>query len=217
MVKHHIFIAHTSKNEEYARMICSSLSNIVEFEPYLAQDYPSYGENFKDRIQNAIENCNIFIVCFSESALTNQWVNQELGYACAVRKKNPRRYHIIPISRSDLDLRGMITHDSVDILFEDKYSPEELVANIILSMRNKILGGHKYGSLHFKVICKNCRDNLNLPTEYQVPLPEQQNLLRTISTDEDTWYSTCPNCDHRNYVNIYTWNESEGKKTLSID
>ncbi|GAG70259.1 unnamed protein product, partial [marine sediment metagenome] len=83
MKSYRIFIAHTSENQEYARYICSSLSNIVEFEPYLAQDYPIYGENFKYRIQNAIEKCNVFIVCFSESALPNQWVNQELGYACA--------------------------------------------------------------------------------------------------------------------------------------
>jgi len=215
MVKYQIFIAHTSKNEEYARYICSNLSNIVEFEPYLAQDYPSYGDNFKDRIQNAIENCNVFIVCFSESALINQWVNQELGYACAVRKRNPRRHHIIPISRSDLDLRGMITRHSEDILFEDKYSPEELIANIILSIRNHIPGGHSYGSLHFMVKCKQCRDNVNLPTEYPILLPDQHTLLRTIEAEEDTWYSACPSCGHRNYVNIYTWNRSEGKKTLS--
>jgi len=217
MKSYRIFIAHTSENEEYARYICSSLSNIVEFDPYLAQDYSSYGENFKDRIQDAIENCNIFIVCFSESALPNQWVNQELGYACAVKKRNPRHYHIIPISRTDLDLRGMITRHTEDILFEDKFSPEELVANIILSIRNIIPRGHTYGVLHVMVKCKHCVDNLNLPTEYQMNLPEQRNLLRTISTNEDTWYSKCPNCGHRNYVDIYTWNESDGKKTLSLD
>ena len=209
MKSYRIFIAHTSENEEYARYICSSLSNIFEFEPYLAQDYPSYGENFKDRIQDAIENCNIFIVCFSESALPNQWVNQELGYACAVKKRNPKHHHIIPISRTGLDLRGMITHDSVDILFEDKYSQEVLIANIILSIRNIIPGGHTYGTLHFRVKCKECQDNLNLPTEYSFPLPEQTNLLRAIEAKEDMWYSICPDCGHRNYSDIYTWNESE--------
>jgi len=211
MAQQKIFIAHTSVNEDYAREICNSLSRIVEFSPYLAQDYPSFGDSFKDRIQNAIENCKFFIVCFSASALPNQWVNQELGYACAVKRRKPDAFHIIPISQSNLDIKGMITRDSEDILFEDKFTPENLIASIILAIRLKIYKGLDYGTLHYKVTCRHCTDHKNLPTIYHVSLPEHRDILRTIETGETSWHSLCISCKQSNYSNILTWEPANGK------
>ena len=210
MVTHLIFIAHSSKNEPYARMIRDSLSNIVEFQPYLAQDFSSFGDSFKERIQDAIEKCSFFICCLSKSGLESQWVNQELGYACAV--KNQRKdYHINPISNTNLTLKGMITRDSEDILYQDKNSEEELIAKIVWSIRNKIRYGHNFGTLHFKVKCPSCRDRSNLPTEYQVVVPTQIDLNRMMREGSLNLMSRCPKCKWGTHTNIQTWNESDGK------
>ncbi len=209
MTTYQIFIAHCSIDEPFAIRLRNCLSNIVEFEPYLAQDYPSFGDSFKDRIMNAIENCSVFICCLSKSALNNQWVNQELGYASAVKKRKSN-YQIIPLSEDGLDLKGMITSDSEDILFMDKYGDDEFLANIILSIRNKIWRGHNYGALHFRVKCKHCVDTIKLPREYNVALPEHNILRRAIDEGSTWWQTECPVCSGRNCSSIFTWGYVDG-------
>lgn len=202
MISYRIFIAHVSEDEQLARYICDNLKNIEEFHPYLAQDYPSPGDNFKERIQNSIEDSNFFIVIMSKIALYNQWVNQELGYACAI--KNIKR----DFSSSDLRLKGFITRDSEDIIFSDKYSQEFLIASIIVAIRNSInkLSGDK---LRFIVRCKYCLDVNDLPSKYISFLPAHEVINEAIEMGYNSWHTDCPICGNTNHSNILTWDQME--------
>ncbi|MCJ7573068.1 toll/interleukin-1 receptor domain-containing protein, partial [Candidatus Bathyarchaeota archaeon] len=84
LVEYRIFIAYASEDTAFAGQIRNSLSKISEFRPYLANEYPIYGSNFKERIQNAIQDSNYLIVILTKDGVASQWVNQELGYACAI-------------------------------------------------------------------------------------------------------------------------------------
>jgi len=205
-----IFIAHASEDEPLARTIYENLDYIVEFHPYLAQDFANYGEDFKERIQNVISQSRFFIVIFSTTAIPNQWVNQELGYACA-EKKRRRTFRIIPLSQSHLSLKGFITRDSDDIIFYDKYSEEELIATIIFTIRSNIYNGLSYGNLRFTVRCQNCKDKRNLSTTYTPYLPDQKTLNEAITEDHTYWYTICPSCGEYNYSNIFTFKQIDGR------
>ena len=204
-----IFIAHTSEDEPQAREICDGLKNIVQFQPYLAQDYPMPGENFKERIQNSIEDSAFFIVILSKNALSNQWVNQELGYACAIKKRK-RGFQIIPISSSDLILKGFITRDSEDLILLEKYrGHEEIIADIIYTIRHGInaLSDKK---LRFTVKCKHCKDELNLPFKYAPFLPAHEVIYDSVvEMGYNSWSTECPNCKNENFTNIFTWGQMD--------
>lgn len=212
--KYKIFIAHASEDAEYVRGIRDRLSNICEFEPYLAQDYPSYGENFKTRIQNAIESCDFFIVNMTANTLSNQWVNQEIGYASAVKRKDESRLHIIPISNYDLRVRGMITRDTEDFLITDRKDDKTIIKGIIDFIRSKIENGNEQGTLHYKIRCDHCRDDTNIPTQYTREVPSKLTLDRAIAEGEESWCTHCDNCHENNYSSIYTWQRTDGKTVL---
>ena len=67
-----IFIAYAHEDEAMAIRVRDSLARIKELIPYLAVDYPTPGENFKERIMNAIENCDFFIVFLANNGLKSQ-------------------------------------------------------------------------------------------------------------------------------------------------
>jgi len=208
-----IFIAHTSDDEPFARYIYENLGNIVEFQPYLSQDYLSPGNDFRDRIQNAIDHSRTFIVILSKSAITNQWVNQELGYACAVKKRN-RNFQIIPLSHSDINLKGFITRKSEDIIFYDEYSDERLIAELIAIIRLNIPYGSSHGTLRVRIKCEHCIDNVNLPTMYTPYLPDHETLIRAVNEGHDVWYSPCPSCEKLNWSNIFAWKQVPRKEIM---
>ena len=201
MAQYSIFIAHTSEDITLANSICTALNRIWEFNPYLATNFPSYGENFKERIQNVIERSNFMIVLLTESGIKNQWVNQEVGYACAIKKKN-KRLKIIPISISGINLKGFITRDSEDILFLDKYSLKFLIANIVNGIRNNIPNGYREGSLNIKLICKVCKDKSGLPFQWKGSVPSSDAIIRTIESDNPLWTYNCPKCGEKVVVDI---------------
>lgn len=193
-----IFIAYAHEDEALAIRVRDSLARIQEFEPYLAVDYPSPGENFKDRIMNAIENCRFFIVFLTENGLKSQWVNQELGYACGVKKRK-RNYRIIPISKNGLPLKGFITKDSEDLLMMDKFDFDYIIANIFIQIRYSIPSSLREGGLNVEFSCPSCKDHVGLPLQMYGKLPAHQDYLRALNSVKIGWGYTCTKC-HRQIV-----------------
>lgn len=68
------------------------------------------GESFPDRIREAIESCDRFMLFWSHNAMQSKWVNQELDIALQNRKV------ILPILLDATDLRSDIaTIQSLDL------------------------------------------------------------------------------------------------------
>lgn len=206
--KHTVFIAHTSEDLELADEIRESLSRIIEFTPYMAQDFKSFGHSFIDRIQTTIESSHFFIVLLTNSGIKSQWVNQELGYACAIRKKN-RKLNIIPISDRSVKLKGFITKDTEDILFLDEFERDVLIANIIQHIRNIISIGLVEVALNIKLICPKCKGPKGLPLEVRCRLPSREEMVRTYNQDKLFWQYPCSNCQTLLGINILTLEQVE--------
>jgi hypothetical protein len=212
---YNIFISYASADNNLAQLLCDSLGRIVQFKPYKAENYLSFDVGFKQRIQGAIINSFFVIALLTESGKSSQFVNQELGYALAVKfynkiikaKLNPNRDIpiIIPISRKNVDLRGFITKDSEDIIFLENYKSNELlVADIIFFLRKSIYKGFKGKTLDLNVYCSNCHDKKGLPTGFKVNLPEVE-ITNDLIRKNKALKCKCPMCGEIVSVNSRTY------------
>jgi len=70
------------------------------------------GIPLSEKVKNAINDCDILIPIITKNSITNQWVNQEIGFAYAMDRK------IFPLVDKSLlkELKGFI-HSNLDIPF----------------------------------------------------------------------------------------------------
>lgn len=208
------FIGYSREDKTLAQSIHDSLTRIVQIQPYLAEIYPNYGEDFKERIKNELDNSFFMVVLLTNNGIHSQWVNQEVGYAYAL-KRRPRLLpllqglpHIIPISERQTELKGFITKDTTDILFLDEFpSFEYIIANVIFTIRSYIPRGLEEGILKVRITCFNCTDERGLPSEYEALMPSNETIHKTmeISPSQPFLEYTCPYCKSKNVIDIRTF------------
>ena len=204
MTTYQIFIAHSSEDDPLAYNVKNALSKIYEFRPYLAEDYKIPGENFKLRIQKAIQGSRCFIVLLTENGMKSQWVNQELGFAVAKKRK------IIPITYSNCasKLKGFITKDSDDLIFIDKR--EALLLNdILLEIRRTIIKGLNIGVLNIILSCSNCTDNKGLAFKQITYLPSHKEILQCFDEGKYILNGRCTNCNSHLPFNLFTFQQEK--------
>jgi len=205
----HIFIGFSFSDKDRAYFLHNSLSNISQFQPYLAEIQLTYGINFIKRIQDEICNSHTAIFFLTSSSKNSQWVNQELGYSLGLKKREKHRNlpHIIPISESNVNLKGMIAKEFTDILFLDAYSEyEDVISHIHYSIRSTIRNGFNQGALNIIIECVNCQDEKNIPLVYQVPIPSQESINKAIELDANPSFETqCPQCQYVNKFDARTF------------
>jgi len=213
MVSYRTFIGYSSEDEKLAQYIHDCLGRIVQIQPYKAEIYLEFGEDSKKKLQNELDNSYFMIVLLTHKGMRSQWVNQEIGYAYALKKRLrllPARRdlpHIIPVSESQAKLKGFITKDTIDILFLDKYTSFELViADIISTIRNYIPRGVEKGTLTMRITCSNCANAEGVPFEYEDFIPSHETICKAIELYPQPLYQyICPNCDAKNVVDIRTF------------
>ena len=210
MVQYGVFIAHAHEDKVLARKVKDTLDRILELSPYLAEDYQLAGENFKERIMNDIYQSQCFIVFLTENGIESQWVNQELGYACRV-KKQKRNYRIIPISKSNLTPKGFITTDTEDFIFLDKYDFETFMANIFIQVRFSIYNALRQGGLHVVHYCPSCKDPVGLPLKVTCQLPSHEDYIRTLDSGNTGWRYPCHKCKREISFKLTTFEQVEAQ------
>lgn len=144
----------------------------------------------------------------TENGKNSQWVNQEIGFAYALRFKRPRELtpHIIPISHRQVQLKGFITKDTADFLILDHFSSfEYVVANIISTIRRYIPNGLKEGVLHLHIRCPNCVDERGLPYEWVSTIPDNESMMKAISLNKSLLPYACPKCETKIIVDVRTF------------
>jgi hypothetical protein len=204
---YNIFISYANEDNNIAQLLCDSLGRVAQFRPYKAENYPNFKVGFKQRIQGAIIESFFVIALLTENGKSSQFVNQEVGFALAVKfynnnsivkaKLDPNRDIpiIIPISQKSVkDLKGFITKDFDDILFLDNFdSIELLVASVILSLRKSIYKGLEGKTLNLNIFCPHCNDKKGLPNGFQVNLPQIEVIIDLIQKNKALKYD-CPKC-----------------------
>lgn len=208
------FIGYSSEDEKLAQYIHDCLERIVQIQPYKAEIYLEFGEDSKKKLQNELDNSYFMVVLLTDRGMRSQWVNQEIGYAYALKRRLKilpalrGLPHIIPISENQLKLKGFITKDTIDILFLDKYSSAELViADIIFTIRKYIPRGLGKGTLTVRIACSSCVNEENLPSKYESLMPSAETIYETIELSplQPLFEFPCPYCDTKNVIDIRTF------------
>ncbi|MEM0050598.1 MAG: toll/interleukin-1 receptor domain-containing protein [Candidatus Bathyarchaeia archaeon] len=75
-----IFISYASEDMGLVKSVASSLWNIG-LDPIKAEDTRAHDKSSIEKIKESIRDSNVFVVIFTNNSISNQWVNQELGYA----------------------------------------------------------------------------------------------------------------------------------------
>ncbi|NIM10569.1 MAG: TIR domain-containing protein, partial [Candidatus Aminicenantes bacterium] len=98
MKKEHIFISHSSKDDEFVEALGKSLE-IQKFETWVDLRQLAPGDELETEIKQAIEQSRAFILVLSTNAFNSPWIQKEVKYALEVkkRKKQPRDYPVIPL------------------------------------------------------------------------------------------------------------------------
>lgn len=204
-----IFIAYASEDDSLATLIHNCLVKIKEFLPYKAEIYQEFGDDFKQRLERELSQSFAMVVLLTENGKNSQWVNQEIGYAYAQKKRGWAQANlpnIIPISYDTVQLKGFITKDSIDILFLNKYSSTEVViADIVSQIRLRIPRGLEDNVLHCRITCFNCVDEKGFEYEYFGFLPSAQDVTKAIQSGRHVLSYTCPKCYSANNVDIRTF------------
>jgi hypothetical protein len=202
MTTYNLFIGYSGKDKQSAEFVFSCLSQIKEIRPYLAEIIPDYGEDFKKRILNALDKADFMVVFLTENGVQSQWVNQEIGYAFALKRK--RYIQIIPISLKNIELRGLITKDTEDILYLDNLPFDRVIQHIIYQIRNHVPRGWNRQKFTWRIKCNYCLDKEGVNKIYDACLPSDSATKNAIMNNELICTSICPKCKKPNYLNILT-------------
>lgn len=109
----------------------------------------------------------------------------------AVKGKR-QNLQIIPISLSDVKLRGLITKDSEGILFVDTMLLKLVVMNIIYQIRNSVQNGWNQDKFTWKIACNHCLDKRGGHLKYDRCLPSDAEIKDALAKNDFIVESICP-------------------------
>jgi hypothetical protein len=104
MKKHLVFISHSYKDLKLAQAIKMYIDSLENFQAELIMEQKDPMKLLTQKVENGLERCTFIIPILTENSINNQWVNQEIGFARALKK------HFIPIIQRTIlsDLKGFI-------------------------------------------------------------------------------------------------------------
>jgi hypothetical protein len=108
-----IFVSYSEKDRKKMIALERAIkTSSLGLDPIIVAKDIKPGKPLSEKVINAISECDILIPIISKNSISNQWVNQEIGFAFAKDKK------IFPIVERSIikNLKGFI-HDQVDIPF----------------------------------------------------------------------------------------------------
>jgi len=107
-----IFISYSDKDKGKMRSLEKLIKNQNFLQAIIVADNRSKLELLSTKVKNGIEACDYFIPILTNKSINTQWINQEIGYAIALKKE------IYPIVQGQVmnKLRGFI-HKQLDLSY----------------------------------------------------------------------------------------------------
>jgi TIR domain len=132
-VQFKIFISYSTQDLDQVEMLRQQMKGTA-IDVFVAEHSVQPSENLSQRISNAIQECDLFVVLWSNNAQNSGWVSQEIGRAGALNKT------ILPlVLQEGINLPGFISNLKYLPIYK---APEETLIKareIILNLYNEKL------------------------------------------------------------------------------
>ena len=129
------FISYSHKDREYGAQAKGVLAD-VGIEAFLAHDDLNVSDEWRTRIIQELERCDLFVPLLSDNFLASKWAPQEVGFIISRPKVT-----IAPISLDGTTPFGFISHVQGRRISKDGITLELLVDPLAERMPRKILPG----------------------------------------------------------------------------
>jgi hypothetical protein len=140
MIKKTLFISYSDQDNNKMRSLERVIQGSKSFAPIIIADNRQALVQLTEKVSNGILTCDYFVPIITRKSVTTQWINQEIGYAIATKRK------IIPIVEIQLidKLKGFI-HKQLDLSYSfegsenNPHSESVRFSRVIRTMINDLL------------------------------------------------------------------------------
>src|SRR5207245_4824813 len=132
-----VFISHSGLDNDLIDHFDKSLK-VVGITPFLAEQFPATGENVPKKIAFHIRESNAFVPIMSKKSLSNQWVNQEIGYAFHLlesQDRNPPYFYPAVEKGLGDSVKGFLGIPVTEFILLDRDNPKEDIYRWLLALR----------------------------------------------------------------------------------
>jgi len=186
MTAEQVFVSHAPADLETVQELFASIRNLP-FGVYVAMEEVEPGRS-RHNLEGRIRNSDVLVAVLTERAATNQWVNQEVGYAIA------KGIPVVPLYENDSYRGGYV--DRVEGVAIDHDNPEATVFNLLSRLRAELapLGALSVPNWFVRFPCnyEGCGAAVTLELESSQKdlwrMHEHTELLRTACSDCGSTY-----------------------------
>ncbi|NQY26231.1 MAG: toll/interleukin-1 receptor domain-containing protein [Piscirickettsiaceae bacterium] len=130
-MQYKIFVSYSTHDIAHVELLMQQLSD-TPIDVFVAEHSVNPSENLGAKISKAIEECDLFVVLWSENAKNSGWVSQEIGRADALKKT------ILPLVLTEgLTLPGFISNLKYLSIYEEPSSAILKARESIVNLYNQ--------------------------------------------------------------------------------
>lgn len=142
-----IFISYSNEDSGKMRSLQRQIKAHRDLEAIVVADDRKASKLLSDKVKEGIEECDYFVCILTSKSISNQWVNQEIGYATALGKS------ILPVIDAGIldELKGFV-HKQMDLPYSVCVKGKSIKSqSTLFSRRFKVLIGDILRDNHIEV------------------------------------------------------------------
>jgi hypothetical protein len=182
MTAEQVFVSHAPADLETVQELFGPIRNFP-FGVYVAMEEVEPGRS-RHNLEGRLRNSDVLVAVLTERAATNQWVNQEIGYAIA------KGIPVVPLYEDPADRGGYV--DRVEGVEIDHENPTVTIFNLVSRLRAELapLGALSVPNWYLQFPCNF--DGCGTPITLNVD--ESQKHLWRMHEHNEPLTTTCPEC-----------------------
>ncbi len=139
-----IFFSHGTKDHEWVQEIAAKIEN-EEIEIYFYERDSQPGRSISDKLQQAIDSCDVAVVLLTKRSHASPYVQQEIGYAEGKGKL------VIPLVEKGTPRRSLGMLEGREYVPFSRVAVEESVVALTNYLSNRIVQAKAKGLTHEQI------------------------------------------------------------------
>jgi hypothetical protein len=134
-----VFVSHCADDNRIIDFLMEPMT-AIGIEPFIAERFIPAGQSIPVGIAENIEDSNVFLPVITKNSLSNQWVNQEIGYAFSYYRSNESPFIMPLVDRDQVDsIKGFLAIPQVTkYVALDLSEPQKTIHELISQLRRYI-------------------------------------------------------------------------------